>query len=460
MEGELNQHHQEPLDAMQQAIGLDLLITTSEEGFSLDEFVIKLKDCANREGLAGVVRLVLLVLDERLMLRQTGAMPGVVRPCARCGHTKFACRDRVARRLRTGVGTVKFVWRRLACCGCKKMMLPLRDVLLLRRWQSKATELEKTAMEIFTEQSYRRGADALGKIGVIPLPRSTAQRWVMQSDAGRLDEARDDLRVVMADGTGFKRRPDAPAGRDNQGEVRVGVGLTRTGRWVPLGAHTGESWQQIADDLRKRTGNHPPELAVCDGGRGLAEALSTVAGNVQRCEWHLLDQLRYALYEDGVKKPEQKPHLDELAATLFFQLPEGELEPVRSDERDALEKKMLESAAQMDALVATLRDAGHLHASLYLQQAQRHTFRWLAFWLKTGLKHPRTTSYLERLMREIGRRLKKIAFGWSEKGAAQMTRILIRKIVHREEWDAYWKKRMRLNDQVCVLFRRAHLATP
>lgn len=59
--------------------------------------------------------------------------------------------------------------------------------------------------------------------------------------------------------------------------------------------------------------------------------------------------------------------------------------------------------------------------------------------MATGLAAVRTTSYLERLMRELGRRLKRMASGWSESGAAKMARILIKRICDPEQWNHYWK---------------------
>jgi transposase-like protein len=311
------------------------------------------------------------------------------------------------------------------------------------------------AVETFSEQSYRRGTSNFSTIGVVPVPRSTGQRWVMESKSGSCDQQHEKLQVIMADATGFNRRPDAIKGVDNQGEVRVSIGLTREGSWVALGAHTEKNWEQIAAELRDRVGSagQKPELAVLDGGRGMAEAFSTVANRVQRCEWHLVHQLRFALYDDGVKKPDQQPHLEKLAAILQVQTPAGELEKIQPEQRAGLEKKLFGIAAEMDGLIAELERGGHDHAATYLKSAQGHTFRWLAFWLKTGFRCPRTTSHLERLMREIGRRLKKIAFGWSEQGAAQMTRILIRRIVNTEEWETHWKKVLRLDDKVKILFR-------
>ena len=57
--------------------------------------------------------------------------------------------------------------------------------------------------------------------------------------------------------------------------------------------------------------------------------------------------------------------------------------------------------------------------------------------MKTGIIVPKVTSKLERLMREINRRIKKFAFNWSEKGCAKMTRILIKLLTHPKSWENY-----------------------
>ena len=441
--------------AMQETIGLKLLIATKDEGFSLDEFIIRLKEFAMKEGLPGIAAFFLRVVDELLQMRRLQSPRDEAPCCPHCGGRRLSVKHLEPRAMTTSIGEVKFAWRRLICSSCKKTHVPLRDFLRFSPWQSKTNELERVAVETFTEQTYRRGANHFATLGVNPVAPTTGRRWVMATQCGACDQKREDVEAVLADATGFKRRPDAAAGVDNAGEVRVSIGLTRKGAWVPLGAHTQESWEQIAADIGARVGqgDAKPKLAVIDGGRGMAEAFSKVANEVQRCEWHLVGQLRYALYDDGVKKPGQEPYVDKLAAILHVQMPESEIEKIGADERVELEKKLFGIAGQLDELIGTLEKNGHDQAAGYLRASQGHTFRWLAFWLKTGFRCPRTTSHLERLMREIGRRLKKIAFGWSEKGAAQMTRILIRKIVSPQEWEEHWKKILRLDGNVTILFR-------
>jgi len=56
-------------------------------------------------------------------------------------------------------------------------------------------------------------------------------------------------------------------------------------------------------------------------------------------------------------------------------------------------------------------------------------------------------------MREIGRRLKRIAHGWSEEGAAKMTRIILKRMLAPEDWLQYWNKRLGLDGNVRLLLQ-------
>lgn len=88
----------------------------------------------------------------------------------------------------------------------------------------------------------------------------------------------------------------------------------------------------------------------------------------------------------------------------------------------------------------------------YLPNARDDLFIYLRFWIKTGIVTPRVTSKLERLMREINRRIKKFAFNWSEKGAAIITRIIIKLICSPKDWENYWVQRMKLSGNIKLTF--------
>ncbi|NLE29763.1 MAG: hypothetical protein GX629_08850 [Phycisphaerae bacterium] len=74
-------------------------------------------------------------------------------------------------------------------------------------------------------------------------------------------------------------------------------------------------------------------------------------------------------------------------------------------------------------------------------------------WLATGLVSPRVRSWIERVMREIARRFKRMAFGWSEKGAQKMCRVVLKRFTDPAGWEAWWQKRLRLNGNVQLIFR-------
>ncbi len=160
----------ERTQTMQQLICLELSATTSESRFTLDELVLKVRELSAEQGMAQVVALILHLVDELPAMRQTSGQATPARVCA-CGHTRYELKDRLGRQLHTSVGTVAFRRRRLACRHCNKTWCPLRELLGLKLWQSKSAELERIAVEVVSEQSYRRGSRHLAVAGKIPVTK-------------------------------------------------------------------------------------------------------------------------------------------------------------------------------------------------------------------------------------------------------------------------------------------------
>ncbi|HEY9172025.1 MAG TPA: hypothetical protein VI136_07075, partial [Verrucomicrobiae bacterium] len=192
---------------------------------------------------------------------------------------------------------------------------------------------------------------------------------------------------------------------------------------------------------------------VTDGEPGLAEALAGVANRAQRCRWPLVDPLKYSLDQDGVKAPGQREPTQELAGLVASDVPAGDFAAVKPEEKAALAEQIQHARGPVDDLIGRVRQKQYENAAGYLEAARERMFRWLEFWLETGRVTPATTGSLERLLRELGRRLKKLGFGWTDAGAAQMAQILLRRITDPEAWAEYWKKRLRLDGRVQIHFR-------
>lgn len=439
---------------MQDIISLEIVSAVGEEGFSLDELVVKTKELFEHKGMPGFLGLLLSLIDERICLGLvTGKGKWRPEPC--CDNSRYELCRRDGKRFRTSVGTVFLSWRRLRCTKCGKSIIPLRQFLGLERYQSKTAEMERMVAEVVSEQSYRRTSRHLDLIGEIPVPKSTAHRWVMQSDCDALRADGKTVGIVVGDGTGYKRRPDKE--KNNRGEVRVVLGVDTSGAVVPIGAWSGASWESISEEIRENAVDWKKEgkILVSDGEPQLAEALASLAEEAQRCHWHAAHDARYKMWEDDAPSAERKAMQGRIAGLLGVELPETDFEKVNENDKADIEKQTRNAEDNLDKLVAELVSRGYYKSATYVRNAKEKLFSYVRFWLKYGLVCPRTQSMIERMMREIGRRLKKIAFGWSEEGAAKMTRIIIKRIASAGEWEKYWNDRLRMDGNVILVFRGA-----
>jgi hypothetical protein len=450
------QYLYEETQVMQHTIQLDVVSCLSEDGFSLDELVIKTRELFEREGMAGMIGLLLRLADERICRGLVGRQ-GSWHPKLCCDHPRYDYKDSLDRTFRTSAGTVRISWHRLRCVICKTPVVPLRTFLGLERYQRKTSELEKMVDEVMSEQSYRRGSDHLERIGEIPVPKSTAHRWVMESDCDEVSSSGQPFDYLLADGTGFKRRFVSGTGQTNQGELRVLLGITATGTTVPVGTWSGKNWSQIGDELKGQPQEKWPTADVLgsDGEPGLAEGLSAFFNDQQRCHWHAARDLNHILWKDKATLEERKAFQEDLALTLGLEIPPEDIEPVTPSDRKDLAQYVADAEDHIETMIGRMNKKGYAQAAGYLRRMKDHLFTYMKRWLATGLVGPRVSSWIERVMREVARRIKRMAFGWSEKGAEKMTRIVLKRFTDREGWEAWWNDRLRLNDNVLLTFRGA-----
>jgi len=446
---------------MQNIIALEVLTSVSESGFSLDELVIATRQLFEQEGMPGLIGLVLRLLDENLSLRLRQNNSDW-KPTRCCAQPDYEFQDRPERRFRTSAGEVQIHWRRLRCRTCGKSTLPLREFLGLEAYQSKTAELEKTVMEVVSEQSYRRSCQHLESIGNIPVPKSTAHRWVVASTCDQIDTGTETFDQLFADGTGYKKRCNKDVGTSNRGELRIALGVDKQGFVVPLGSWSGESWDEIAQEIKgKRQDNQPvAEVLVSDGERGLSEALADLCNEHQRCSWHFVHDLNFTMWQAGAPKTERDAKQEELINIIGIELPEEDFQAVSSQEQEEIASKLDKARNDLERLSDYLISKGYDEAAGYVKRGGKNIFTYLERWLKTGLITPRVSSMIERMMREISRRLKRIAFGWSPAGAAKMARVIIKRFTSAAQWDEYWRNRLRIHGKILMVLRDVRVVSP
>jgi hypothetical protein len=439
---------------MKRTIALEVASALSEKGFSLDELVFRAQELFEKEGIAGFVALLLELVDEGLNVELVQGK-AQWKPKACCEDPCYEHSRRAPRRFRTSVGVVRLQWRRLRCTRCGKTVVPLREFLGLKPYQSKSAELERTVLEVVSEQNYRRTSRHLDVIGMIPVPKSTAHRWVMESNCDEIDVDGKVVDVLVADGTGYKRRPEPEKGKNNRGKLRIALGVASDGTVVPFGAWADKNWTEIGNEMRQATRRISPKakILVSDGELGLAEGLAEIANEQQRSHWHLTRDLGVYLWRDDARASDRKEMPRRLAGILGVELPREDFQEVKSRDKARLEKTTEEAENKIDELIEELKMKGYGEAATYVSRAAHNLFAYVRLWLKYGLVSPRASSMIERMMRELGRRIKKIAHGWKERGVAKMARLIIKRITTANEWEKYWYKRLRITGNVALSLR-------
>ena len=202
----------------------------------------------------------------------------------------------------------------------------------------------------------------------------------------------------------------------------------------------------------KKNKIHLPDgsVFISDGEPGLADAFAKYASEQQRCHWHIDRDLYHAFWQDGVGNKVSKPVRKALRGVLAIELPEEDFQEVKETEKDEIEERMETAEKAIDRLILFLDKKGYGAASTYLYNAKKGMFGYFRRWLKWGVICPRASSMIERVMRELGRRLKNIAYGWSDKGAEKMAKIILKKFANQREWEKYWKEKLKLDGKVIL----------
>jgi len=166
------------------------------------------------------------------------------------------------------------------------------------------------------------------------------------------------------------------------------------------------------------------------------------------------------MWQDNAGKTERRQTQKQLAAIIGIELPEEDFERVSDEDKKHLDQAVTEAESDVRKLIARLLDKGYQVAADYLIRASKNMFGYVRRWLETGIVTPRVSSMIERMMRELARRLKRMAFGWSEEGAAKMARIIIKRFTSAGQWDKYWREKLRINDNVILVLRSIKVKNP
>jgi len=436
---------------MEQEIHITLRFKLATGKVGLNEIVYKLKELRN-DLMLKILEQILIGYDDLISerLSQTKIYPskarkGLGRHVRKADPEERFCRGRKIRkrgyrskprRFSTVFGKLDLPIRMAECLNCGAFYSPLLSALKVGRYARRETNFEHEIVEAVIDTNYRRLIE--GKS--IDISLGGIHNIVVGSDIDETFQepvSAKDLSGIIADGTGVKQH------RGRKGELRNVIGITKAGRVEPLGCFTNTPWPEIERIIKERikeadSYNIP---FLYDGEPGLDDFLADVAES-QRCTWHGPRGLYHSLWQDGLKKKDSQPETDKIKQLIGIELPEGDFEILKEEDKERVKAKYESSKSEIKELIKTFYEKGYIHGASYLEKLSDRLFTNVELWLKTGVIAPKTTSLLERVFREIGRRLKKIAWGWSDTAVTNISKMIMIKQYSRDKWEKYWKEKL------------------
>lgn len=357
----------------------------------------------------------------------------------RCGGRKVKRRGFRSRprKIKTIFGELELQVREVECLKCGARFCPLLEALGIEDYSHKEANVEHEVIQAVIDTNYRRLIEGIS----VDLSLGGIHNIVVGSDIdeefqGRIET--EELQAVLPDGTKLKQY------RGKKGDLKAVVGINAEGRVVPIGSWVNRPWDEIEQDIKQRL-NICKKLkipCISDGELGLDCFLSGVVERAQRCTWHAPRGLYHALWEDGLTKAESSPYQEYLKALIGIEIPQEDYEVLKEEDIQKVKEQYQQSKLELNTLIEAFEQRGYQRATEYLKGVAKDIWAHVEIWLETGIISPKTTSLLERVFRELGRRLKKIAWGWSDLGALNISKMILLKQYAKEKWEAFWKKKL------------------
>ena len=356
-----------------------------------------------------------------------------------------------ARSFTTVFGKFGLPLRVAECCTCGARYCPLLSTLKIGPYVRKEVNFEHEVIEAVIDTNYRRLIEGRS----IDISLGGVHNLVVGSDIDQFDQGPIDLKdlsATMADATGVKQQ------KGKKGELRAVIGITTDSKLEPMGTFINTDWTEIDKIIKERI--KATEASgipfIYDGEPGLDNFLSALT-DPQRCTWHAPRGLYHALWEDGLRKKDSQPEMSKVKQLIGIELPETEFQLLKPEDKEQIQNRYESSKAEIQQLIDTFQQKGYSHGASYLENLSQRLFTHIEIWLKTGVIAPKTISLLERIFREIGRRLKRIAYGWSDAAVTKLSKMIILKKYCKDKWEQYWKQKLGIEGNFSIQIINAEM---
>jgi hypothetical protein len=294
-----------------------------------------------------------------------------------------------------------------------RSLVPLVKALSIPELVRFLDEAMEPGIGLSAHVSFRRAAAEIERIGGQKMSHTTIHRRLQEfarSHAPFEDLKQRGFVWLLVDGTKVHLQ-----GRNAKdlGQVEMHWALASEGPgkpFEPVGFWIDTSWKGIRKDLAKRLNYAKLRVLFSDGGPGIVQALLSRRMRDQRCVWHGKHDFPYILYTEGLKKPDQKPFIDQLNAIAAMRMTQAHLEGLTPQDRAYVRQLSEQTQQGFEQLLAALEP--YPKARAYIENLARPVTTFLRWWLQKKEAIPLTTNTIESHFSQVCNRIKRIGRRW------------------------------------------------
>jgi len=338
------------------------------------------------------------------------------------------------RTIRTKFGDIILNLIKIRSLETGEITTPLLSEIGIRSRQRYTEHLMKDCLTLASATTYRKASDEMKEIGGVYVPKTTIHRFVQEIGPRikQKSETSVEKKQILA---GDSTKAHGMNKKKNRVNIVIGIDPIKKEKTL-VSASVNRKWSDIGDELKRKGIVDDKTIGLSDSDREIREALTTSKTNSQLCIVHYLRYFSYTLWQSGLIKEERDKLVSKMEG-IIYTLKNSVKK--HSDDVDAIKERVVKTKEEVRRVAKTTMRLGCREAADYISGSLVFvlTFALLAI---EGVQIPYTNNMLERFIREMNRRIKKIGAHWSPRGLDNIVNIRLIRYTRRKVYDEFWEE--------------------
>lgn len=350
--------------------------------------------------------------------------PGLATPweCPRCSaRAGFVRRGKRIRKLKTSIGRVSFPLHQITCTDCGKTFSPFPELFGMEKRQRFSRELEQKFCRIAKDLSYGKAAKLFNQMLDLDISSRSIHSTVQKYGArAKIMEDLSQIKHLQVDSTKINASANE-RGIDVHLAISIGPSELKNRRIVRTKTLASVQVSETPTDVKRLLRESKVDQITVDGKSGLENYIEkkNIPTTVQRCLWHIPRTAAHMMYLDKIMIDARKKYVAPLKEFLF-------------DESLSVNTRL----EKYNSFIEQCRDAGFENTTSFLENAADNLYTYKQF--DDADIYGRTTSVVERQMREVNRRMEN-GSRWSKTGVNNLLKLKLIEEMNPSSYAFLWK---------------------